>query len=55
MCIRDSLWAWGIIAVTSVVIELNADRIYSSQDMPPIVNTIDTIPVVVLPLGSDED
>ena len=49
------LWAWGIIAVTSVVIELNADRIYSSQDMPPIVNTIDTIPVVVLPLGSDED
>ena len=48
------LWAWGIIAVTSVVIEYNADKVYNAQDMPPIVNTIDSIPVVVLPIGSED-
>ena len=48
------LWAWCIIAVTSVVIEYNADKVYNAQDMPPIVNTIDTIPVVVLPIGSED-
>ena len=48
------LWAWGIIAVTSVVIEYNADKVYNGQDMTPIVNTIDTIPVVVLPIGSED-
>lgn len=49
------IWAWGIIAITSVIIDYNADKVYNAQDMPPIVNTIDTIPVVILPIGSDED
>jgi len=51
------VWGWGLIAIIGVTLEVRKD-VYaihaSSQEMPEIINTIQTIPVVVYELERTE-
>jgi|TARA_R110002124_G_scaffold96616_1_gene241419 hypothetical protein len=50
-------WGWGLIAIIGVTLEVRKD-VYaihtSTQEMPEIINTIQTIPVVVYELERTE-
>lgn len=44
------IWAWGIVAIVAVVLEYTDNIAYQELDVPPIVNTVETIPVDVYKL-----
>jgi hypothetical protein len=47
------VWGWGLIAIIGVTLEIRKDTYAvhtSTQDMPEIINTVDTIPVEVYKL-----
>ena len=44
------IWAWGIVAVVAVFIQHKDNVAYQKLDVPPIVNTVETIPVDVYKL-----
>lgn len=45
------IWAWGIVAVVAVFVQQHKDNVaYQKLDVPPIVNTVETIPVDVYKL-----
>ena len=50
------LWAWGLIAIVSVIIDYNQSYIQSitQKEMPEIINTVETIPVEVYKLEREE-
>jgi len=51
------VWGWGLIAIIGVTLEVRKDTYAihtSTQEMPEIINTIDTIPVMVYKLERTE-
>jgi hypothetical protein len=50
------VWAWGLVAIFAVMLELNSDthvnytNMATEKEMPEIINTVDTIPVEVYKL-----
>jgi hypothetical protein len=51
------VWGWGLIAMIGVTLEVRKDTYAihtSTQEMPEIINTIDTIPVMVYKLERTE-
>lgn len=44
------IWAWGIVAVVAVFLQHKDNVAYQKLDVPPIVNTVETIPVDVYKL-----
>ena len=52
------IWAWALVAIFAVTLELNKDvanypkypNMTVKQEMPEIINTVDTIPVEVYKL-----
>ena len=48
------IWAWGLIAVSNVIIDYNQSYIQSitQKEMPEIINTVETIPVEVYKLDN---
>ena len=47
------VWGWGLIAIIGVTLEVRKDTYAihtSTQEMPEIINTVDTIPVMVYKL-----
>ena len=51
------VWGWGLIAIIGVTLEIRKDTYAvhtSTQDMPEIINTVDTIPVMVYKLERTE-
>ena len=44
------IWAWGIVAVVAVFVQYQDNVAYQKLDVPPIVNTVETIPVDVYKL-----
>lgn len=50
------LWAWALVAIFAVTLELNRDtrvnytNMTTEKEMPEIINTVDTIPVEVYKL-----
>jgi len=47
------VWGWGLIAIIGVTLEVRKDTYEvhtNTQEMPEIINTIDTIPVIVYKL-----
>ena len=52
------VWAWALVAIFAVTLELNKDvanypkypNMAVKQEMPEIINTVDTIPVEVYKL-----
>jgi hypothetical protein len=51
------VWGWGLIAIIGVTLEVRKDThaIHTNtQEMPEIINTIDTIPVMVYKLERTE-
>ena len=44
------IWAWGIVAVVAVFLQYQDKVAYQKLDVPPIVNTVETIPVDVYKL-----
>ena len=50
------LWAWALVAIFAVMLELNRDthanyiNMTTEKEMPEITNTVDTIPVEVYKL-----
>ena len=44
------IWAWGIVAVVAVFVQHKDNVAYQKLDVPPIVNTVETIPVDVYKL-----
>ena len=50
------IWAWGLIAVSNVIIDYNQSYIQSitQKEMPEIINTVETIPVEVYKLEREE-
>jgi len=51
------VWGWGLIAIIGVTLEVRKDTYAihtSTQEMPEIINTVDTIPVMVYKLERTE-
>ncbi len=51
------VWGWGLIAIIGVTLEVRKDTYAvhtNTQEMPEIINTIDTIPVMVYKLERTE-
>jgi len=51
------VWGWGLIAIIGVTLEVRKDTYEvhtNTQEMPEIINTIDTIPVIVYKLERTE-
>ena len=44
------IWAWSIVAVVAVFLQYQDNVAYQKLDVPPIVNTVETIPVDVYKL-----